>query len=135
MFERDENSLKINGLHPQAAKLINIGSATLFLSVGRNFHLEIGTALNDVMTWFQNLLIVFENNANSLDIYSYEGGKYREQALQILKKADIGIKNIAIKKDKVANMADFNDFLRFNTQVQTDPNMMGQLKQEESDNF
>jgi len=132
IFEREGASLKINGLHPQAAKLINIGNATLFLSVGRNFHLEIGGALNDVMAWFQNLLIVFENNANSLDIYSYEGGKYREQALQILKKADIGIKSIAVKKDKVVNMADFNDFLRFNTQMQTDPNMMGQLKQEES---
>ena len=115
----------------QATRLINISEKTLFLSVGNNFHLDIAPYLNDVMQWFQNLLIVFENDANILDIYTMENGKYKEQALKILKLADIGIQDIRVKKDKVANMANFNDILNFNAQMQINPASFGQLKQEE----
>lgn len=132
VFMRDGMSFSITGLPKQASKLINIAPNTLFLSVGNNFHLDIASSLDDVMNWFQNLLIVFENNANSLDIYSLENGKYKEQALKILELADIGIKNIEVTKDKVANMADFNDVLKFNAQMQINPTELGQLKQEES---
>lgn len=136
VFRRSETGLDIVGLDKAAVKLINLASNALFLSVGRNFHLDILPALNDVMTWFQNLLIVFENNANSLDIYTMENGKYREKALKILKLADIGIRDIKVKKDKLVNMADINDVLRFNTQLQTQPAaMQGQLKQEENSLF
>lgn len=136
VFRRSESGLDIVGLDKAAVKLINLAPNALFLSVGRNFHLDILPALNDVMTWFQNLLIVFENNANSLDIYTMENGKYREKALKILKLADIGIRDIKVKKDKLVNMADINDVLRFNTQLQTQPAaMQGQLKQEENSLF
>ncbi len=107
----------------------------MFLSVGKNFHLDIAKYLNDVMLWFQNLLIVFENNANSLDIYTMANGKYKEQALKILALADIGIKNIDVVKDKIVNMADLNDVLRFNTELQIQPKPLGQLKQEENNIF
>lgn len=131
VFKRTDNEIEITGLSKQATKLINISPNTLFLSVGNNFHLDIAPYLNDVMMWFQNLLIVFENNANSLDIYTMSKGKYREQALKILKLADIGIRDIRVKKDKVANMADINDVLRFNAQIQINPAALGQLKQED----
>lgn len=131
VFKRINNELEITGLSKQATKLINISQNTLFLSVGNNFHLDIAPYLNDVMQWFQNLLIVFENNANSLDIYTMSNGKYREQALKILKLADIGIRDIRVKKDIVANMADLNDVLRFNAQLQINPANLGQLKQED----
>lgn len=132
VFKRNGDELEIAGLSKQATNLINLAPFTLFLSVGANFKLDIAPSLKDVMTWFQNLLIVFENNANTLDIYSAADGKYREQALKILKLADIGIKNIKVKKDKVANMADINDVLRLNAQLQINPAGMGQLKQEET---
>lgn len=136
VFRRSEKGLDISGADKVAAKLINLAPNALFLSVGRNFHLEIIPALNDVMAWFQNLLIVFKNNANSLDIYTLEGGKYREKALKILKLADIGIRDIKVKKDKIVNMADFNDVLRFNSQLQIQPtSVRGQLKQEENNLF
>ena len=136
VFTRDGNQLNIMGLDKTATRLINLASNALFLSVGGNFHLDIKKYLVDVMNWFQNLLIVFENNANSLDIYSVESGKYREKALEILELADIGIRDIKIKKDKIANMADINDVLRFNTQLQIQPNaFMGQLKQEDNSLF
>lgn len=131
VFKRFENELEITGLSKQATRLINISYNTLFLSVGNNFHLDIAPYLNDVMLWFQNLLIVFENDANILDIYTMEKGKYKEQALKILKLADIGIQDIRVKKDKVANMANFNDVLNFNAQMQINPTAFGQLKQEE----
>lgn len=131
VFKRTDNELEIIGLSKQATRLINISEKTLFLSVGNNFHLDIAPYLNDVMQWFQNLLIVFENDANILDIYTMENGKYKEQALKILKLADIGIQDIRVKKDKVANMANFNDILNFNAQMQINPASFGQLKQEE----
>ena len=131
VFKRTDNDLEITGLSKQATRLINISKNTLFLSVGNNFHLDVAPYVNDVMQWFQNLLIVFENDANILDIYTMENGKYKEQALKILKLADIGIQDIRVKKDKVANMANFNDILNFNAQMQINPASFGQLKQEE----
>ena len=136
VFYRKGNQLDIMGLDKTASRLINLAPNSLFLSVGGNFHLDINQYLNDVMSWFQNLLIVFENNANSLDIYTLESGKYRDKALAILELADIGIRDIRVKKDKVANMADINDVLRLNTQLQIQPNAFrGQLKQEENNLF
>lgn len=136
VFTRDRKGLAITGPDKVAAKLINLSDSSLFLSVGSNFHLEIASALADVMMWFQNLLIVFENTANSLDIYTFENGKYKEQALKILQLADIGIRDMEVKKDKIVNIADLNDVLRFNTQMQTQPEALrGQLKQEETNLF
>ena len=136
VFERNQSNLEIMGLEKSATRLINVAPNALFLSIGRNFHLEIAPMLQDVMTWFQNLLIVFENHANSLDIYTMENGKYKEKALKILALADIGIKDIKVKKDKILNMADINDVLRFNTQIQVQPNAArGQIKQEETSLF
>lgn len=131
VFKRTDNDLEITGLSKQATRLINISQGTLFLSVGNNFHLDIAPYLNDVMLWFQNLLIVFENDANILDIYTMANGKYKEQALKILKLADIGITDIRVKKDKVTNIANFNDMLNINAQIQINPTSFGQLKQEE----
>lgn len=131
VFRRTGNSIAIVGSDKAAAKVINLTPNTLFLSMGANYNLQIREMLLAVMQWFQNILIVFENNANSLDIYNLEHGKYRKQALEILTLADIGIKDIEVTTDRVVNMADFNDVLRFNTQLQTQP-PYGQLKQEDS---
>lgn len=130
VFKRDYNNITIVGADKAVAKIINLTSNTLFLSMGANYNLQIRNMLLSVMQWFQNLLIVFENNANSLDIYDLEHGKYRKQALEILTLADIGIKNIEVTKNRVANMANINDVLRFNTQLQTQ--QFGQLKQEDA---
>ena len=136
IFKRHNADLEIVGLSKQASKLINISPTALFASVGHNFKLDIVDSLNDVMTWFSNLLIVFENQANSLDIYTLEKGKYKDQALNILRLADIGIKSMEVKKDKLANITDFNDMMRLNTQLQTNPTLgKGQLKQEDANLF
>ena len=131
VFKRVDNALEISGLPKQASKLINISPQTLFLAVSNNFQLDINSYMEDVMEWFSKLLIVFEKDANILDIYTLENGKYREQALKILKLADIGIRDIRVKKDKIANVTDFNDMLRVNAQMQINPMGMRQLKQEE----
>ena len=136
VFKRKGTKLQITGLDDGATRLINLSPSALFLSIGNNFHLDIAPSLSDVLAWFQNLLIVFENNANSLDIYTMENQKYLYQALKILQRADIGIKSIEVKKDKIVNMADLNDVLRFNTQLQIQPDSVrGQIKQEDSKLF
>lgn len=131
VFERNHGKLEIMGVGSQAINLIKIPNVTLFLSIGNNYNLEINKYLTDVMRWFMNVMIVFENAANSLDIYTLEDGKYKEQALEILKRADIGISDFEIVKDKIANVANPQDVLNLNTQMQINPKLLsGQLKQE-----
>lgn len=129
VFEREKNKLKLTG-NELIQSLINIPETTLFLSISSNFNLSISNYLKDVLDWFNNILIVFENNANSLDIYSVENQKYKKLAIEILKKADIGIKNMTVVKDKIASLQDLNSVLAFNMQFQSNPNKYGQLKQE-----
>ena len=102
VFERTDEKLEISGLSAQAIRLIKIPYSTLFVSVGNNFNLPINNHIFDVLQWFNSVIIVFENNANLLDIYTYDNGKYKNLALQILKKADIGITNFDVVKDKIA---------------------------------
>lgn len=129
VFERTGNKIKITGSE-NASSLINIPETTLFLSIGVNFNLPISNYLNDVLDWFNNLIFVFENNVNSLDIYSVENEKYKNLAIEILSKADIGIKNMTVVKDKVADLNDLNATLALNMQIQADPTKYGQLKRE-----
>jgi len=131
VFERNGSKLDIMGVSAQAINLIKIPDATLFLSSGNNFNLPINRYLSDVMAWFANVLIVFENAANSLDIYTIENGKYKEKALEILKRADIGITDFTVVKDKVASVTNPQDVLNLNTQIQINPTLLsGQFKAE-----
>lgn len=129
VFKRHDNKIDITG-NANVQNLINVPDTILFLSIGLNYNLSISEYIKDVLQWFGNILIVFENNANSLDIYTTENEKYKKQALEILQKADIGIRNMTVIKDKVADMRDLNAVLALNMRMQTNPNMYGQLKQE-----
>lgn len=131
VFERINGKIEIMGLPDQVINLIKIPAATLFVSIGNHFNLAINRYLNDVIVWFSNNLIVFENMANSLDIYTMENGKYKEQALDILKRADIGISDFEVVKDKIATVETQNDILSLNTQMQINPALIaGQIKAE-----
>lgn len=131
VFERTYEKIEIMGLSSQVINLIKIPMATLFVSIGNHFNLAINRYLNDVLAWFSNNLIVFENMANSLDIYTMENGKYKKQALDILKRADIGISDFKVVKDKIATVENQNDILGFNTQMQINPALVtGQIKAE-----
>ena len=104
VFERTYDKLVIMGLSNQVIGLIKVPPATLFVSIGNNFNLPVNKYLQDVILWFSSVLIVFENMANSLDIYTMENGKYKEQALDILQRADIGISDFEVIKDKIATV-------------------------------
>ena len=99
IFERQKDNLDIESLKLKEIQMIKVPDNTLFLSIGNNFNLKINEYLKDVLSFFSNLFVVFENNSNSFDIYSLENGKYKEQALEILKKADIGIHDFSIVKE------------------------------------
>ena len=130
VFERD-NELKIMGVSPKSIKLINTPNNALFLSIGKNFNLSINKYLKDVMNWFLNTLIVFENTNISLDFYTIENGKYKAQALDILKRADIGIADFEVIKDKINVPVDSEGSIKLNTEIQIDPAVMaGQIKAE-----
>ena len=131
IFERNGETLEIEGVSRESVNLIKVPDNTLFLSIGNNFNLSVNKYLSDVMTWFLNVLIVFENSYNSLDIYNMENYKYKIQALDILGKADIGITDFEIIKDKLATYSDPDSLIKLNTKLQSDPSVIaGQLKGE-----
>lgn len=131
VFERKESDLKIMSVSNQSINLIKVPNNTLFLSIGNNFNLSVNRYLSDVMSWFLNALVVFENTNNSLDIYTMENGKYKMQALDILRKADIGITDFEVVKDKIATSSDPDSIIRLNMKLQSDPSAIaGQLKTE-----
>ncbi len=131
IFKRINNDLYVSNLNTNLSKIIRLSANTLFISIANNFDLDIIDYVNDVLNWFRNLLIVFENYNNSLDIYLLENGKYKEQALEILKLADIGIQEIEVKKNKIANMNNGNLSIPSNNIL---PNT-GQIKLEKNDLF
>ena len=133
VFSRNGDELEIVDVSKDAVKLINIAPGTLFLSVGHNFNVKVAPYLRDVLNWFNNVLIIFDNDANSFDIYTTENDKYKNMALKILKLADIGIKDMSVKKDKLATVSNIKDVLRLNAERQLDPRTMGQLIQENTD--
>ena len=101
------------------------------MSIGNNYNLDINIHLSNVIQWFLNILIVFENSANSLDIYTIENGKYKKLALEILKRADIGIYDFEVVKNKIATVTHPDDVLKLNTRMQINPAIMsGQIKAE-----
>ncbi|MBR5678339.1 MAG: ATP-binding protein [Paludibacteraceae bacterium] len=129
VFKRQNDKLEILGETAQSIKLIKVPKASLFLSIGNNFNLNINKYLNDVMEWFLKVLIVFENASNSLDIYTFENGKYKTQALDILSRADIGIEDIDVIKDKIAVPADPDSLMTLNAKLQSNPSIIaGQLQ-------
>ncbi len=130
IFKRTGNDLYISNLKTNISKIIRLKENTLFISIANNFDLNIKNYIDDTLNWFKNLLVIFENNNNSLDIYSYDNGKYKNQALKILQLADIGIQEIEVKKNKIANMNNGN-ILMPTTPI---PNA-GQLKLEKNDIF
>lgn len=130
IFERKNDELKITGESAQSINLIKIPDATLFLSIGNNFNLAVNVYLNDVMQWFMKTLVVFENSSNSLDIYDAKSGKYKEQALEILKRADIGITDFNVIKDKLAS-TNPESIMNLNDSIKNNPTLLaGQLKAE-----
>ncbi len=114
VFKRKDNELNILGIDKNKVKYINLNSSTLFLSIGRNLKLSISDDIQNVFQWFSQLLVVFGDNVNVIGNYTLENNKYLNQALQILKFADIGIQNIAIKKTKLDDMNYDNNGFSFN---------------------
>lgn len=132
VFDRKGSKLRIMGTNSQSINLIKVPDNSLFLSIGNNFNLTVNKFLSDVMDWFLNVLIVFENANNSIDIFTMENGKYKTQALDILKRADIGISDFEIVKDKIASARDPDSIMKLNSRLQSDPSVIaGQLKAEQ----
>lgn len=103
VFERTGNTLRISKTPEQTTNLIKLSDTVLFLTAESNYNLPVSQYLHDAYTWFTELRIVFENNKNALDIYTIKDGKYKKLALEILKKADIGISDFEVIKNKISD--------------------------------
>ncbi len=133
IFSREDTKVKIYKDNKGSYPPITVSPVNLFLSIASGIDFGIKNYINDVIDWFHKLIFVFTNTNISLDVYDIKGKDYKKEALKILKQADIGIKDINIKKDKVANMANLNEVIRINSIIQSNPSNVGQLKQEATD--
>ncbi|HBG33553.1 MAG: hypothetical protein A2084_02120 [Tenericutes bacterium GWC2_39_45] len=125
VFDREQNSIELNGVSKEATKLIRLDSRTLFLSIARIYVLspDLMKAILDTMTWFEKLLIVFEETVNSFSMYEQNNNKYRNEALQIMKMADLGIKDFKVYREDIT-APDFG----FNSLLQIEQNSNGLKK-------
>ncbi|MBS7356803.1 MAG: ATP-binding protein [Eubacteriales bacterium] len=132
VFERIGQQIEIKRVPQEIKKVINVSGTSLFLSIANNFILpDVNEYINDVIEWFSRVIIVFKDINNSLDIYTIDNGKYKKSALDILKKADIGITEFEVVKDKIANKDELSDMEKLNNQIMTDPSLLrGQIKAE-----
>ena len=100
VFERNNNELKVSGVNAATQKFINVLPTILFLSQAKGFSLgSVSDDINNVLTWFSDLIIVFEEMPNLLTIY--DNPRYVDEALEILKLADIGIEDFKVYKEKI----------------------------------
>lgn len=112
LFSRGDGIFKIRGFSSKQMKVINVSDNTLFLSIGSTFNTPIKEDIDNVIAWFRNLIIVFEQSQNCLDIYN-TSDYYKNKALKILQEADIGISGLEIEKTKIGEVG--SDHLTFST--------------------
>lgn len=117
IYEREDNKMiKVKGSNKKANSLINISSTCLFLYFASHLNLEASRYAKDVYDWFNNLVVAFNNDKVNLEIYDIENEKYKKEALEILKMADLGIEDINVVKDKVGIFESENDVIYFGGQ-------------------
>ncbi|HAQ56216.1 MAG TPA: hypothetical protein DCR44_02265 [Acholeplasmatales bacterium] len=102
VYERNESQISIAGLDQNTAKFIRIEDNSLFMSIFQQYQLpaDIATDLSRVKKWFIKLLIVFEENVMSFTKYE-QNGRFIDEAVRIMKLADIGIKTFMVQKEKI----------------------------------
>jgi len=108
VYERHGSVLSITGVDASATAFIKIPEQSLFVSIAQNFGLppNVATAIQDVLTWFNRLLIVFEDTVNSFRIYELKE-KYLQEAIRIMQVADIGIRDFSVVKEKIQSSPAF----------------------------
>ncbi len=98
LFKRDNQELAITGLTRNEAKVLSPSATTLFISIAENLNLEITPQVRDVLSWFRDLTICLKPKRENLGIY-LENPEYLKTALDIMKRAGIGIYDMHIIKD------------------------------------
>ncbi len=103
VFKRESNQLIIAGMPKSTSSLVKLNPLTLFISIAGNYQFsnEITRAFHDTIQWFQKLVIVFEENINTFLIYESKNRKYYEDALKMMKQADLGIEDFEIYKERI----------------------------------
>ena len=109
IFERDEKYIKISSLDDKPTSFIKVFKEVLFISIAnQSYHLPkiVRDAINDTINWFKNLMIIFEETINMFGIYEDKNQKYLNEAIEILKLTDIGVKNFSVHKEMLATKSD-----------------------------
>ncbi len=113
LFKREDNHIVINKVNSRKIDFLDISDTSLFLSLGATFNSPIKDQILDVINWFKKLNIISSDDVNSLDLYN-ENEDYQKIALDVLKNADIGIKDIEVKEVKIGGDIDENTALSVN---------------------
>ncbi len=111
LFKREGNHVYINKPSSRKIDFVSISDSSLFLSFGAAFNSPIVDDVINVIKWFQKLTIISTDETSCLDLYR-ENKDYQKIALDVLAKANIGIKDIQVKEVKLTdNVVDLNDIL------------------------
>jgi len=125
IFKRDQQGIQLMGLPKTVSQLVKLNQHTLFLSIANNYQFseDLSKAIQHTMKWFQDLLIVFEENVNTFMIYEQKNKSYYDEALRIMQMADLGIHDFKVYKERVMekdgtlNTKTFNASLIYPSQI------------------
>ncbi|HBP25491.1 MAG TPA: hypothetical protein DD618_00850 [Acholeplasmatales bacterium] len=108
LYKRGKDNIEIAGIDQKTLNLIKIPSSSLFVSTAENFQLpvEVQKGISDTFHWFNQLMIVFQETVNMFRIYEEKDKKYLTQAMEILRMADIGIKDFSVVQEQILSMED-----------------------------
>lgn len=131
VFTRENNMLtKIAAKDKPIINIISSLSDTeLFILLGTKLKLSDVKALEDVRTWFKNLLIIPEGRYTKFNVYL--NNTIKEKACNILKQADIGIKDIKVKKAKVNSTSDNTNSIETPVVINKQQRILNQNEQNE----
>ncbi|MCD8194703.1 MAG: ATP-binding protein [Coprobacillus sp.] len=115
LFKREGNHVYINKPSSRKIDFVSLSETSLFLSIGFSFSSPISEDIFNVIRWFQKLTIISTDKANSLSLYK-ASKEYTKKALDILERANIGIKDMQVKEVKLTDdISNLNDFLYQNS--------------------
>ena len=107
IFKRKGSKIEITSLDSKNLSFIKLSNDSLFISTAINsYNLPeiVKKAINDTNNWFKKLMIIFQENINMFNIYEQHNKKYLDEAIDILKLADIGIQDFSIYKEQIASI-------------------------------
>jgi AAA15 family ATPase/GTPase len=99
LFERHDGKIEVTAAFKEGKELIDkTRDNALFLSVAAQFN---GTISKKILQWFKHLGIISgldDMGLRAFTVKTFDNNKYRDEILRLVKKLDVGVEDIQLRK-------------------------------------